>query len=138
MISTPIETRALATTEHWNRFLGDLRNFAAEPVPLETVGRLVRVAGLVLEATGIRLPVGSVCEVRMDGAPPVTIATGAVVSPRARSVRSTSPSGGVALAAGADTSARPRATQAFATRNFVIRSLCANLDQCVQVSATRP
>jgi len=72
MITTQIETRALATTEHWNRFLGDLRNFAAEPVPLETVGRLVRVAGLVLEATGIRLPVGSVCEVRMDGAPPVT------------------------------------------------------------------
>jgi flagellum-specific ATP synthase len=72
MISTAIESRALATTEHWNRFLGDLKNFSAEPVPLETVGRLVRVAGLVLEATGIRLPVGSVCEVRMDGASPVT------------------------------------------------------------------
>ena len=25
-----------ATTEHWHRFLGDLQNFAAEPVPLET------------------------------------------------------------------------------------------------------
>ena len=72
MISTQIESRALATTEHWQRFLGDLRNFSAEPVPLETVGRLVRVAGLVLEATGIRLPVGSVCEVRMDGVSPVT------------------------------------------------------------------
>ena len=77
MITTPIEARALATTEHWNRFLGDLRNFSAEPVPLETVGRLVRVAGLVLEATGIRLPVGSVCEVRMDGAPlPAGCSTG--------------------------------------------------------------
>jgi flagellum-specific ATP synthase len=72
MISTAIESRALATTEHWNRFLGDLKNFSAEPVPLETVGRLVRVAGLVLEATGIRLPVGSVCEVRMEGSTPVT------------------------------------------------------------------
>lgn len=72
MISSQVEERALATTEHWHRFLADVRNFAAEPVPLETVGRLVRVAGLVLEATGVRLPVGSVCEVRMDGATPVT------------------------------------------------------------------
>ncbi len=72
MMSSQIEDRALATTANWGRFLADVRNFAAEPVPLETVGRLVRVAGLVLEATGIRLPVGSVCEVRMEGASPVT------------------------------------------------------------------
>jgi flagellum-specific ATP synthase len=32
---------------------------------------LIRVAGLVLEAAGIRMPVGSVCEVRMPGQPPV-------------------------------------------------------------------
>lgn len=72
MMSSPIQDRALATTANWGRFLADVRNFAAEPVPLETVGRLVRVAGLVLEATGIRLPVGSVCEVRMEGSAPVT------------------------------------------------------------------
>jgi flagellum-specific ATP synthase len=72
MMHSPLEDRALATTANWGRFLADVRNFAAEPVPLETVGRLVRVAGLVLEATGVRLPVGSVCEVRMDGASPVT------------------------------------------------------------------
>ena len=72
MMNSQLEARALATTANWGRFLGDLRNFAAEPVPLETVGRLVRVAGLVLEASGIRLPVGSVCEVRMEGSPPVT------------------------------------------------------------------
>ncbi len=72
MMNSQVEARALATTANWNRFLGDLKNFAAEPLPLETVGRLVRVAGLVLEASGIRLPVGSVCEVRMDDATPVT------------------------------------------------------------------
>ncbi len=72
MMNSPIESQALATTANWNRFLADVKNFAAEPVPLETVGRLVRVAGLVLEATGVRLPVGSVCEVRMDGVSPVT------------------------------------------------------------------
>ena len=32
-------------------------------VPLATRGRLVRVAGLVMEATGLRLPLGSVCQV---------------------------------------------------------------------------
>ncbi|UZG49974.1 flagellar protein export ATPase FliI [Caldimonas thermodepolymerans] len=49
----------------------DLRAFASAPMPLEMQGTLVKVAGLVLEAAGIRVPVGSVCEVRMDGQPPV-------------------------------------------------------------------
>jgi flagellum-specific ATP synthase len=71
VITSPIEAHALATAGNWQRFLSDLRSFAAEPVPLESVGRLVRVAGLVLEAAGIRVPVGSVCEVRMDNQPPV-------------------------------------------------------------------
>ncbi|MBL0421453.1 flagellar protein export ATPase FliI [Ramlibacter sp. AW1] len=35
-------------------------------VPLAGTGRLVRVSGLVMEATGLRLPLGSVCEVQ-DG-----------------------------------------------------------------------
>jgi flagellum-specific ATP synthase len=48
-----------------------MQTFAAEPIPLESQGTLVRVAGLVLEAAGIRVPVGSVCEVRMPGQPPV-------------------------------------------------------------------
>jgi len=58
--------------EKWLRYLADLQAFAATPVPLEAQGTLVRVAGLVLEAAGIRVPVGSVCEVRMEGQPPVT------------------------------------------------------------------
>ena len=56
----------------WTRFLADLTSLAAAPAPLEAHGRLVRVAGLVLEATGLRAPVGSVCEVRMPGQPGVT------------------------------------------------------------------
>lgn len=40
--------------------------------PLETEGRLVRVAGLVLEATGVRVPVGSICEIRGQDQAPVT------------------------------------------------------------------
>ena len=58
-------TRARAAgAASWHRYLADLQAFAAEPLPLETQGLLVRVTGLVLEAAGIRVPVGSVCEVR--------------------------------------------------------------------------
>ena len=59
-------------SDRWTRYLGDLQAYAALPVPLETEGTLVRVAGLVLEAAGVRVPVGSVCEVRSSGQPAVT------------------------------------------------------------------
>ncbi|ACB33290.1 flagellar protein export ATPase FliI [Leptothrix cholodnii SP-6] len=55
----------------WVRYLDDLQNFASAPQPLATHGTLVRVSGLVLEAAGIRMPVGSLCEVQMAGQPPV-------------------------------------------------------------------
>lgn len=60
-----------ACTARWKRYLDNMKAFSADPVELESQGKLVRVAGLVLEAAGVRLPVGSVCEVRMDGQQPV-------------------------------------------------------------------
>ena len=60
-----------ATLVHWLRYVADLKAYAASPMPLEAQGTLVKVAGLVLEASGIRVPVGSVCEVRMPSQPPV-------------------------------------------------------------------
>ena len=51
---------------HWQRFLADLRSFSADPVALDVQGQLVRVKGLVLEASGLRLPVGSVCEIEQQ------------------------------------------------------------------------
>ncbi|MBL0727667.1 flagellar protein export ATPase FliI [Piscinibacter sp. HJYY11] len=74
MITSPVEAHAVEQSEKWHRYLADLQSFAADPVPLETQGTLVRVAGLVLEAAGIRVPVGSVCQIHMDdhhNAPPV-------------------------------------------------------------------
>ncbi|HWH82021.1 MAG TPA: flagellar protein export ATPase FliI [Burkholderiaceae bacterium] len=71
MNHSPHETHAVQAATHWNRYLADMRSFAADKVPLETQGMLMRVTGLVLEAAGIRVPVGSVCEVRMDGQAPV-------------------------------------------------------------------
>jgi flagellum-specific ATP synthase len=52
--------------DRWNRFLDDLDACASTPMPLENQGKLVRVAGLVLEAAGLRLPVGAVCEIHSD------------------------------------------------------------------------
>ena len=78
MKSSPIENQAVAGAalarpdDKWQRYLADLRSFAGDPLKLETQGLLVRVTGLVLEAAGIRVPVGSVCEVRMEGQQPVT------------------------------------------------------------------
>ena len=53
-------------TPNWQRYLADLERFAGEALPLETQGRLVRVTGLVLEAAGLRVPVGSVCEIQQE------------------------------------------------------------------------
>ena len=83
MISSPGENEALsdaadaadagrARGDRWPRYLADLRSFAGDKQRLETQGLLVRVTGLVLEAAGLRVPVGSVCEVRMEGCEPVT------------------------------------------------------------------
>ena len=57
--------------ERWRRYLGDLADYAQLPQPLESVGTLLRVTGLVLEAAGVRVPVGSVCEIFSDGQAPV-------------------------------------------------------------------
>ncbi|RZI84457.1 MAG: flagellar protein export ATPase FliI [Rubrivivax sp.] len=52
--------------DRWNRFLSDLDACANTAIPLENQGKLVRVAGLVLEAAGLRLPVGAVCEIHSE------------------------------------------------------------------------
>ena len=55
----------------WQRFLAAMQQQAGTIEPLEAEGRLARVAGLVLEAAGVRVPVGSICEVRAEGQAPV-------------------------------------------------------------------
>ncbi|MBL8328397.1 MAG: flagellar protein export ATPase FliI [Rubrivivax sp.] len=46
--------------------------FAGQPGQLELSGRLVRVTGLVLEAVGLQMPVGSLCELHAPGQPVAT------------------------------------------------------------------
>ncbi len=66
-----IAERTQARQQRWDRYLSDMQDYAQLPQPLETVGRLLRVTGLVLEAAGVRVPVGSVCEIISEGQSPV-------------------------------------------------------------------
>ena len=61
----------LSRVQRWQRYLGDIQSYAESPLALQTQGSLVRVTGLVLEAAGVRAPVGAMCEVRGDSRVPV-------------------------------------------------------------------
>ena len=54
-MNMPIRARHDVAMDRWNRFLDDLDACAGTKLPLENQGKLVRVAGLVLEAAGLRL-----------------------------------------------------------------------------------
>ncbi|MDD5176119.1 MAG: flagellar protein export ATPase FliI [Sterolibacterium sp.] len=45
----------------WHDFLGDCRELAGHTAPFHVSGRLTRINGLVMEATGLKLPLGSSC-----------------------------------------------------------------------------
>ena len=68
---TALADRLQAREHRWQRYLSDLQDYAELQQPLESVGTLLRVTGLVLEAAGVRVPVGSVCEIISDGQAPV-------------------------------------------------------------------
>ncbi|MCD2512748.1 flagellar protein export ATPase FliI [Comamonas endophytica] len=55
----------------WREFLASARARYAQPVPLESRGTLSRLTGLVLEASGLRVPVGAQCHVQMPHQEPV-------------------------------------------------------------------
>ncbi|MDF1485770.1 flagellar protein export ATPase FliI [Ramlibacter sp. H39-3-26] len=55
----------------WAALLGEARTRVDAGVPLEVRGTLTRLTGLVLEAVGIRVPVGSQCWIGAPGDKPV-------------------------------------------------------------------
>ena len=55
----------LSESSRWRRFLKDCAERTALADPVLTTGRLTRVAGLVMEATGLKLAVGSGCIVML-------------------------------------------------------------------------
>ena len=70
MIAAP-GAPAPAGDEAWPRLLEQLQTFVREASTLAPSGRLTRVAGLVMEASGLRLPVGSVCAILPESGAPV-------------------------------------------------------------------
>ncbi|WP_284466781.1 flagellar protein export ATPase FliI [Diaphorobacter nitroreducens] len=62
---------AIEPARAWDDFMAQARARLAPEQPLETRGTLTRLTGLVLEATGIRVPVGSQCQVQMNDQEPV-------------------------------------------------------------------
>ena len=50
-------------SERWQAYLRDCRALVAIPEPMQVSGRVTRVAGLVMEAVGLKLAVGSACTV---------------------------------------------------------------------------
>lgn len=58
-------------TARWLDFLGKCRTAAANAQPLWPVGRLTRINGLVMEAAGLKLPLGSSCRILPAGGAPV-------------------------------------------------------------------
>jgi flagellum-specific ATP synthase len=55
----------------WDHFMDDLRTNANVHTPMELRGTLTRLAGLVLEAVGLRVPVGSQCLIANGAKEPV-------------------------------------------------------------------
>jgi flagellum-specific ATP synthase len=55
--------------DRWQSHLGQCSGFIRGPLPLKVHGRLVRVSGLVMEAIGLALPLGSTCTISQAGAP---------------------------------------------------------------------
>lgn len=48
-------------------YLADCRRAVSWATPIATSGRLTRVSGLVMEAVGLRMPVGSQCNIQIPG-----------------------------------------------------------------------
>jgi len=55
----------------WEHYMEDLRDRASTRTRLEVQGTLTRLAGLVLEAVGLKVPVGSQCLIENGNKPPV-------------------------------------------------------------------
>ncbi|MFN9747538.1 MAG: FliI/YscN family ATPase [Betaproteobacteria bacterium] len=72
MSAPTLPGRLQARAGRWQRWGAELEARSAVRPPLEAEGRLLRVTGLVMEAAGVRVPMGSVCEIHAgDGREPV-------------------------------------------------------------------
>ena len=75
----PASPGASAHLAAWQDALGQARTAVGLSVPVRTYGRLTRAVGLVLEAVGLRLPVGSDCLIELPPGYPQKTAEAEVV-----------------------------------------------------------
>ena len=57
--------------KRWHDFLEGCRIAASTAAPLWPSGRLTRINGLVMEASGLKLPLGSTCHIHPGTGAPV-------------------------------------------------------------------
>ncbi|MDR1661044.1 MAG: flagellar protein export ATPase FliI [Azoarcus sp.] len=57
--------------ERWNAFLENCRETVAQATPFSASGHLTRINGLVMEAAGLKLPLGSSCRITPAGGSPI-------------------------------------------------------------------
>lgn len=67
-MNAPPQNKHLAS---WCSFLGNCREAASQASPLLPSGHLTRINGLVMEASGLKLPLGSSCRVLPVGGSPI-------------------------------------------------------------------
>ena len=79
MTEAPAPAAVNPHLDAWRTALGDARSTVALSVPVRTYGRLTRAVGLVLEAVGLRLPVGSDCLIELPPGYPQKTAEAEVV-----------------------------------------------------------
>ncbi|MES2362326.1 MAG: flagellar protein export ATPase FliI [Pseudomonadota bacterium] len=79
MIDLPGPATANPHLKAWQGVLGEARVALGKDAPIRTYGRLTRAVGLVLEAVGLRLPVGSDCLIELPPGYPQKTADAEVV-----------------------------------------------------------
>jgi flagellum-specific ATP synthase len=57
--------------DRWNTFLENCRETVTQATPLSASGHLTRINGLVMEAAGLKLPLGSSCRITPAGGSPI-------------------------------------------------------------------
>ena len=65
------DTDSSGHTNRWRDFLGNCEDAASQASPLLPSGHLTRINGLVMEASGLKLPLGSSCRILPLGGSPI-------------------------------------------------------------------
>ena len=65
------DTKTNERLSRWSTFLDNCREAASQATPLMASGHLTRINGLVMEAAGLKLPLGSSCRILPPGGSPI-------------------------------------------------------------------